>query len=601
MSSLILQSYLKTEKKAIKRIALKLLSCFSVLLFFSFGVNAQNPIISDTVPFIVERLDKINSQRSDMAGVLIDDVLYFSSLRNASQNKKDKKQGSIFYELYKVNVDENGNPIGDISKNGLKGIFGHDVINSYCQKTGEIFVSRSNMDDPEVKRTVFKKKEIRIRIVILKKLGDNIVVVKEFPYNNSLYNVAHPAISSSGDTLYFSSDKNGKNMDLYYSVRKDGAWGVPVRLDDNINNHGNELFPYVDKYGTLYFTSDGHKGGKGGLDIWFATRNASNGFNSPVLFKNGLNSTADDFSFFMKEDADFGYFSSNRGGNNENDCIYKVKIPYIKGRVIDYYSRMSIQDALVDVEGITFKTTQDGTFVFMISEGNDYKLTATKELYDTTMVKVSSPSEVLIELKGRYFLHLTVIDEKTGKAVNVDLQYNDDRLKIEQTGAGFYECELGYNKSYDLTARHTKYFIANKTISTQGKPYGIINDTIFMSNTLSLNILYDYNSAVIRPDAAAELDGLVKYLEGSPDLKIELGAHTDTRGTDEYNLNLSERRAKSAIEYIISKGISEDRVSSKGYGKSMPVIHCEGSTCTEEIHQKNRRTEIRIITDEDGE
>jgi outer membrane protein OmpA-like peptidoglycan-associated protein len=569
---------------------------FFLFSFFlsAFSASAQCFLMSDTIPFVISKMDKLNSAHSDMAGCVIDSVLYFSSTRDANFDKRSSREGSVFYELYKVQLNENDLPVGEIKKNAQKGVFGHDVIHSYNSKTGEIFVSRSNVEDTEIQRVVFKKEYVHIRIVILKIDGGK-VITEEFPYNNSLYNVAHPAISSSGDTLYFSSDKDG-SMDLYYSVRNTGKWGVPHKLSNKINTEkGNEVFPFVDNVGTLYYSSDGYAGAVGGLDIFFATRNEK-GFNQPEIFKNVLNSTADDFAFFLAEGDEVGYFSSNREGGLGDDDIYMLKVPMVKGRIIDYYSRKPIVDVMINIsDRAPIYTDTDGNFNCVVPGGKTYELLASKSDYDDLTTNVTSPCDVTLEMRGHWYLELVVLDEKTRKPVNnvsVSCELLGD--KFTQSELGKYEAELGYNKEYEITVKNNKYFASKKTVSTIGEPYGTIQDTILLSNTLTLNIMYDFNSANIRKDAAEELDRFAEVLKEVPGMAVELGAHTDSRGSDEYNLQLSERRAQSAVDYIISKGIDADRVISKGYGETQPLIDCYRN-CTEEMHQANRRTEIKII------
>jgi len=172
---------------------------------------------------------------------------------------------------------------------------------------------------------------------------------------------------------------------------------------------------------------------------------------------------------------------------------------------------------------------------------------------------------------------------------------------VTTDATGGYSFPLKPDTDYRVKVERDGFFKQSLRITTKGKANGIIRNDfrlfpLALNTVVRLeNILYDYAKWNIRPDAALELDKLVETLRENPTVRIELSSHTDCRGKDAYNLSLSEKRAKSAVDYIISKGIGKDRVVSKGYGEIKPSETCACTTCTEEQHQRNRRTEFKVL------
>jgi outer membrane protein OmpA-like peptidoglycan-associated protein len=172
---------------------------------------------------------------------------------------------------------------------------------------------------------------------------------------------------------------------------------------------------------------------------------------------------------------------------------------------------------------------------------------------------------------------------------------------ITTDASGKYAFPLKPESDYRLKVDKDGFFKQSARISTKGKPSSVIRTDfklfpLVVDQVVRLdNIFYDYAKWNIRPDAAVELDKLVATLVDNPTVKIELSSHTDCRGKDAYNMSLSEKRAKSAVDYIISKGIPKENITSKGYGESQPSEDCECSKCTEEQHQSNRRTEFKVL------
>ena len=361
-----------------------------------------------------------------------------------------------------------------------------------------------------------------------------------------------PAFSPDGAELYFASNRPGGygGIDLYKATKlANGDFGNAVNLGPTINTPGNELFPRPTPDGKLFFASDGHPG-YGKLDLFVAEKNDSGAQVIKNLGQN-FNSKDDDFGIFFTEYPKVGFISSNREGGVGDDDIYffedKTPKPKIVNVLLNVFAKekkdngtdAAISQARIVLYGSDNKqqggdfSNTNGRVRFTIAPESDYTIIASKNGYFSKSVPFTT--------KGKTPDPASLIQEVT----NVTL---DTTIYLDQ-------------------------LILEKAIVLE-------------------NIYYDLDKAEIRSDAAVELDKLVKLLQDNPSIRIELSSHTDARSSDAYNLDLSQRRAQSAVDYIVSKGISADRLVAKGYGESQLIIK---DAQTEEEHQVNRRTEFKVI------
>ncbi|WP_205503525.1 OmpA family protein [Rufibacter psychrotolerans] len=398
-----------------------------------------------------------------------------------------------------------------------------------------------------VKRPLSNDYINRLEIYSARRNGATWAEVEPFTHNKvEEYSVGHPAISPDGKTLYFVSDMPGGYgaTDIYYAERQeDGSWGKPVNAGNTINTAGKEMFPAFDQAGTLYFSSDMHPG-FGGLDV-FKAKGSRSAWTKPENLRAPVNSPKDDFGMvFMRgaSNAQVGYLSSNRDSPNGTDDIYSFKLLSNAVLFVTTLERVpvkgkrSITQPLADVRlKLTPQSTTDSTVAFSDRNG-EYKFGVMK---GTTY-----------DLVGDKFGYLT-----QSMLVAIDTVKLADTTRVT----------LIFDKSQK-----------NQSIALE-------------------NIYYDLDKWNIRPDAARELDKLVRMLKDNPSIKIELGSHTDSREGHGYNQVLSERRAQSAVEYLVSQGIARNRLTWKGYGETVLVNGCaDGVECTEDQHQLNRRTEFKI-------
>ncbi len=484
--------------------------------------------------FSISNLKEINTEYSDFGGTTLDKSFYFSSASNTSRKKYGWDE-QPFLDVYKADI------IGGVVKNAE--LISGDVNTKYHEGNIAITADGKKMyfDRNDYYKGKYKKSEEGINQINLftavKENGEwkDILPVS---FNNSDYSVGQPALSPDGNTLYFVSDMpGGKGLsDIYkVSVNKDGSLGKPERLSDNINTEGKEVFPFVDANGTLYFSSDGQLG-LGGLDVFYA-ETKGNGFGVAKNIGTDVNSSSDDFAFKFNPTTKEGYVSSNRKGGAGGDDIYSIKqlAPLCDVtatvQVLDKYTKKPLSGARVDV-------------------------------YDAYENKLS-----------------TKTTDANGNVTFV------------------IECEkqheiLGFLQSYEgngVTLSTTR----ESEESTQ--IYLLPIEEIIADNKIVLApILFEYDKHNIKSKAAFELDKLVTIMKKYPSMEIKVESHTDNRGTLEYNMDLSNRRAQSTVQYVISKGIDKNRISGEGFGKTKPVENC-GENCTDEQYEKNRRSEFIIV------
>ena len=368
-------------------------------------------------------------------------------------------------------------------------------------------------------------------------------------FNGTNYSCVHPTLSPDGKYMVFASDMPGGfgGMDLYICENLMISWSNPINLGPEINTSGDEVFPFYASNGSLYFSSDGHLG-LGGLDILVAkARTEKNKFGRPENMGAPINDVTDDFAITLNEDGKTGYFSSNRPGGKGRDDIYYLETTTPEIEVLPVLPKQ-----------LEVRVFEEAT-------------------------NIGLPAAVV-----------NVFDER-GKLVTA-LQVNDSGYFKTGFDQSKYAGNLRFIASYGNYATQREIVDMGELFK---EDRSLVSIPLYrdLGKELRINPIYfDYNKSNIRPDAAAELDKIVNIMRDNGDLVIEVGSHTDSRGTTEYNQALSDRRAKSSVLYITENGIETYRVYGKGYGESQLVNQCEdGVKCTDPEHQKNRRTEFKVV------
>ncbi|WP_421825946.1 OmpA family protein [Larkinella sp.] len=449
--------------------------------------------------------------------------------------------------------------------------------------------------------------------------------VEELPFCSNDYSVGHPALSPDDTKLYFVSDMPGGfgGTDLYVVEFRDGQWSPPVNMGKEINTEGNEMFPFVDENSNLYFSSDGHEG-LGGLDLFYAELREGIAFKGVQNMGYPINSEKDDFGLITTRNRTSGYFSSNRKRGVSDDNIYSFRRTCKQLNIFVYDAKTSEPIAVADVRVIKAGVNQDLRFTgvdgktgFCLDANVDYEFKAIKEGYSPNSIRFSTMTQserpvmtvsIYLEKSENTLVKGTVkteVNQQPAPGVTVTLR--NDKDKSEQqvvTGTdGKYEFEMKPGAPYTLTTQKNRYTAnseqipkmkAGKNPKLIEKQQGIYGE----GDVFELkNIYYDYNKFFIRPDAARELDHLAALLKKYPEMKIELRSHTDSRANDAYNLQLSTYRARATVDYLVNHGIDPSRLDAQGYGETEILNGCtDDVACPESKHQKNRRTEFKIVS-----
>lgn len=471
--------------------------------------------------------------------------------------------------------------------------------------------------------------------------------VKETSLNSRDYSVGHPSVSADGKTLFFTSDRPGGfgGADIYKCpISADGSLGEPENLGKDVNTEGQDMFPWVNKDGILFYSSDGNVG-LGGLDVFAMIPNKEGSFTKKINLGEPINTPKDDFALVMLDDKN-GYLSSNRTSGSGNDDIYSILLLRelkvnltLNGVITDVRSNEILPGAAVDLvneagEVIASTTADDkGAYSFGLEPEFDYTVKAAKDEYFGNQGKVSTKNlpkgteelekDVALEKDPGLSLYalvtdaktnlpldsviMTVTDNMTGKKIQVMTAETGDYLrpltdkKLDDRGSynislsreGYIPKVVTYNALFDKEGQYDVHSNLDLTLDP------MVTD---LSQLIEINpINFDLNKDFIRPDAKIELDKIVEVMNKYPNMVVELGSHTDCRASYAYNEKLSDRRAKSSAAYIKTKITNPERIYGKGYGESKLLngCECEGavkSDCSEEEHEKNRRTEFKVIS-----
>ena len=511
--------------------------------------NYLPKIISKGKRFNVQNLD-INSEYSDFGGALNNNKLYITSSRNTvglfdlgrwiTQRISYGWNNEPYLDIYSFDVTDSGSYLNEDYLGSNINTKYHEGLASFDNE-GNMYISRESFYENEyVKDPESNNITSLIGIYKISKGEKNVVALN---INSVEYSVKNPSISSDGKTLYFSSDMPGGfgNFDIYRGdIDENGNINNVENLGQKVNTEGQEMFPFIGDKNNLYFSSDSQLG-LGGLDVFF-TKEVDGKWASVRNVGIPVNSNADDFAFSMNEATGEGFVSSNRSGGKGSDDIYSIKrlIP-----ICDVLLTANVMDAKTKL-GIDSATTSISD-----KEGN---IASTK----------TSSNEGVSEF-------MLVCDE-AGKLIVSKEGYN--------------------SKIVDLKMSSEEFTSINIMLDPIEK--------IIVAEKIELNTIYfDFDKSNIKAEAAFELDKLVQIMNKYPEMTVSIESHTDSKGPSSYNQRLSERRAKTTSQYVISKGIDSTRLSSTGKGESNPVVDC--TNCSKDEDQLNRRSEFIITAGNPGE
>ncbi len=415
-----------------------------------------------------------------------------------------------------------------------------------------------------------------------------------FPLNTD-DNEGAQSISANGQLMVYTvCNRKGVigRCDIYYSTREGMEWTFPKNMGEPVNSVAKETQPSLSADGRIIYFASNRPGGKGGLDIWMSSRDSDDNWQSPVNLGNSINTPGDEMSPFIHHDNSSLYFSSNYHiGMGDFDLFVSR---------LDSNGNWSKPRNL----GYPINTNRDEIGLIVNARGNtayyasDIHPATGKDIYRFTLHEDARPDEVSY-MKGRVFDEKTrerlrarfeLYDLKNGKLINQS--YSDP-----VTGE-FLLC-IPTNKNYMLNVEHRGYLFHSENFALKGiyhleKPF--MKDVPLKpiqlgEKSVLKNVFFETDSYSLKPESKYELDKIIHFLKFNSEIMIEISGHTDNIGTREYNLTLSEKRAKSVVDYLVNHGISEDRLQYKGYGFDQPVDENE----TEEGRANNRRTEFKII------
>ncbi|SHJ19497.1 OmpA family protein [Algibacter luteus] len=484
-----------------------------------------------------------NSKYSDFGTFKYNNQLIFASARGDVETKKYSWNKEPFLDLYQVKISDTPESIQYSNPEVLPAskinTDFHEASVAITNDGKTMFFTRDNVTRNN-KLDYDKKGTSHLKIYQATWVDGTWKNIVELPFNDDVYSIGHPALSADNKKLYFVSNKEGGygQTDIYVvDIFENNKFGAPKNLGKKINTEGREMFPFISKDSTFYFSSDGHLN-LGLLDI-FKSNFIKDSIADPENLGAPFNSGYDDFAYYGLSDNDNqrGYFSSNRPGGKGNDDIYSFNSfkcsQIISGIVMDSISNLVLTDVSIKLINEVGKvidkinTNDNGEYSFEVNCNQKYTVFAEKPDY---------------------------------KEYHKDVLTNLEKERVND--------------------------------------HNIYLQSLIQGNQIVINpIFFDYDKWSIRTDAEYELENIVDILRLKPDMIIKIESHTDSRGKDSYNLKLSIKRAESTRDYIISRGIDPERIESAiGFGESQLLNKCSnGVKCTPDEHQINRRSYFYIV------
>lgn len=485
---------------------------------------------------------EINKQNSDYGVAILDDnKLVFTS---AYEKAKSKRSYNPRKDLYVGDISSDGEitNIKPIVKN--KDSKFNQTGATYSSDGKTVYFSKSLYNNKRRKQKLPKNKRLDMYKASVKADG-SWTAAEKLPFNADHYSTGYPVLNQKNTKLYFVSDRlpSSGGTDIFVvNISKDGTYGKPRNLGKHVNTPGNETTPFITEDNILYFSSDGHPG-KGKLDV-FAVEVFESSTSDVMQLASPINSINDDFAYIINKEKNLGFFTSNRLQGKDSNDLYGFTLE----------KELIVEDCYIAVEG------------------------KVKDV--DTKNPISGANVELFDLNGSLLESIST--------------YND----------GSYKFKVSCAKEYKIVASNANYLTDEKHIEILEENYHSTLHTNLNLNKVVVKkavvetlqpIYYDFDDASITESAAREMDKIVKIMNDNQELTLEASAFTDSRGSNDYNRKLSEKRAKSAIEYIVSKGIDKTRVKGRGYGEEKLVNQCvNGVNCDEHDHQINRRTEFNF-------
>ena len=557
---------------------LSLLFSFTLVCITSLQ-GQQNVDWSDYIELYNEK--GVNTESTEFSSTYWADKVIFLK-PGGNKNLKDKRTKEEYFDLYvaeinKANALENGQLLSPTLNSDY-----HEGPACFTADGNTIYFTRVDYQNGQFGLT--KHKQVALKIFSSRFVNGRWTTPEKIALNEDNVAMAHPTISYDGNYMIFASDRPGGfgKMDLYIVSKQGNGWSNPINLGKSINSNGNDWFPHINKRNYLFYASDGLENAEG-LDI-FMSQISKLKAAAPLRLPKPINTAYDDFALITDDNGINGYLSSNRPGGLGKDDIYgynslvslftyyDTDYNTVTLNIADHKSKTPLTEARVryaKVAQTEFANFDEDIFDIESNEDVDSIFSDTKGIAKFTLSEGYTLVDVTYPNKEKWTLVMS--NHGSQKDIVVHLKDKEQPRKAEP--------EIVYIK---------ETIPAPPTIKNVKVDVGAV--IVFE------NIYYDYNSFVLTQGAKRELDDLAKIMIDNPNLKIQLSAHTDSRGRAEYNQDLSQQRANSARDYLISKGISYLNVQAIGYGETQLRNHCTDDVfCSEAEHIYNRRTEVKIL------
>lgn len=577
------------------------------------GINRIQALFSDSTAMNVDRLP-INSEFNELAAKPYKKGLVFlSSKTSNSLVDHDYLREENLLDLYYVEYDSSlgWQPSKSFDKAINTGF--HEGPIAFYDDDKKLILTRSNV----VGKTQIKSKNgsTNLQLFNVELSGGSWSKIKSLSFNNPEFSYAHPSLSAGADTLYFSSDMEGGygGNDIYMSIGGGDTWSEPVNLGYLINTEGDEMYPYfIDD--RLFFSSNGRLG-LGGLDIYKAFI-LDGRIADVVNLGYPINSSQDDFAYYLDDKTLSGNLTSNRLGSLGKNDIYSFNYVahILTGLVAQEQDGTVIPDAIVKLiqgDSILATTTTDeqGLFHFQLPIGSDFILEVVKDDHYASLPLGVASRKSSIDLdtlkinlhKHDLFAGGRILNNETQQLMpNVrvilqDLSTNKfDTLITDESG--LYKFVLNPMKDYSIYAGKTGFLLGGVDINTKSITQGtILNDIVLELEYEKKGVVhFDYNKYNLKPETLATLKRAAKAMKNTAN-KLVISAYADARGTVEYNQKLSDKRANAVLNYMVRLGVSKSRITARGFGETLMLNRCvDGVHCEEIEHSKNRRAEIKI-------